>query len=75
MKSSNTNQQAIELNLSCFGQTYPNRPGTGYWHESSEPGYIFTTLCVPSIACPLDSADAYFARSFGISVQRSQTGI
>ena len=58
MESPNTSPQAVELNPSYSGQAHPNRPGTGFGHESTEPESIFTVLRVPFVICPFRSADA-----------------
>ena len=46
MESPNTDMQGIELNPSCLGQVYSNRPGTGHGYKSTEPGCILTVLCL-----------------------------
>ena len=58
MESPNTSSQPVELNPSCSGQACPNRPGTSPRHKNTEPGRIFTVLCIPFMVCPLKSADA-----------------
>ena len=58
MESPNTSLQAIELNPSCLGQVYSNRPSTGPGYEHTKPGCILTMLRIPSIVCPLKNVDA-----------------
>ena len=50
--------QAIELNPSCLRQAHSNSLGTGHGYKSKKPECILTVLCIPSIICPLRSADA-----------------
>ena len=54
----NTSSQTIELNPSCWGQAYSNRPGTVSGYESIEPGCILVVVRIPSMICPLRSVDA-----------------
>ena len=57
MKSPNASKQAIEFNPSRSGKANFNRPGTGPGYKNTDPGSIFAVLRVPSIVCPLRSAD------------------
>ena len=46
MESPKTRRQAIELDPSCSGKAYSNRPGTSDGYESTELGCTLTvTLC------------------------------
>ena len=46
MESPNTSPQAIELNPSCLGQAYSNRPAIGPGYKNTELGCTLTVLRV-----------------------------
>ena len=58
MESPNTSLQVVELNPSCSRQTHLNRLNISPGHKITEPGRIFTVLCILFMVCPFRSMDA-----------------
>ena len=55
MELANTTPQAVSLTQAVRGQAYPNRPGTDYEYESTEPACTLTVFGVPYVICPQSS--------------------
>ena len=67
-------RRRLSLTQAVWG-THFNRHGTGPGYVNTDPGCILAVFYVPSIICPLKTADAKSGKVFEDSAQLAQTSV
>ena len=75
MKSPSTSPQAVKFNLNCSRQAHFNGPDIGPGYKNTEPGSIFTILCIYFMVCPPRSAMPSPQGCLKDSAQLAQTDV